>query len=75
MPFYDGADDSKIDTHAGADLLNGQDLCQLHFGGQGTYSISAAGPGKTDVETLDGIGIAGSDEYFVYYGYLAEDEE
>ena len=47
----------------------------LHFGGQGPHSISAAGPGKTDVETLDGIGIAGSDEYFVYYGYLAEDEE
>ena len=39
MPFYDGADDSKIDAHAGADLLNGQDLCQLHFGGQG-YAVA-----------------------------------
>lgn len=47
----------------------------LHFGGQGTHSISAAGPGRVELETLDGIELAGSSEYYAYYGYMAEDAE
>lgn len=47
----------------------------LHFGGRGTHSISAAGPGSVELEEIDGIALAGSAEYYAYYGYMAEDEE
>lgn len=40
---------------------------------ESTYSISAHGAGKQRIEYLDGREIAGSNDYFCYYGYLAED--
>lgn len=46
----------------------------LYFGGAGTFSISSGGAGETRIETLDGTEVAGSGEYYAYYGYQAEDE-
>jgi predicted dehydrogenase len=47
----------------------------LVFGGKGTYSIASAGPGQQSRISLDGKQIAGSDEFYNYYGFLAEDRE
>lgn len=47
----------------------------LLYGGQGTYSLSSKGQGKQERLTFDGKELAESDEFRVYYGFLAEDEE
>lgn len=53
----------------------GCDAKFLFAKGESGYSISAAGAGKHDVQTLDGKELAGSGEYFRYYGYFQEDED
>jgi len=45
------------------------------FGGQGTFSIASAGPGKVEKLHLDAKELSGSGEFHVYYGFAAEDEE
>ena len=43
-----------------------------HEGGN-AYSISAAGNTKTKRISLDGVKVAGREEFFAYYGFLQED--
>ena len=47
----------------------------LLYAGKGTFSLSSAGPGKTERISLDGKAVAGSDQFHVYYGFAAEDRE
>ncbi|MDD4796596.1 MAG: Gfo/Idh/MocA family oxidoreductase [Eubacteriales bacterium] len=41
--------------------------------GTGGYSLAAAGGGEPAILEFDGVALAGSDRYEVYYGYAAED--
>lgn len=43
--------------------------------GAGSFSISSKGAGNFECKTLDGLEIAGSDKYEIYYGYYKEDED
>jgi predicted dehydrogenase len=45
----------------------------LHSPGPGSHSISAAGADRQELLEFDGLKIAGSDKYEIYYGYGAED--
>jgi predicted dehydrogenase len=45
----------------------------LHSIGPGGHSLSAAGAGKQEIIEFDGLKLAGSDKYEIYYGYDAED--
>jgi predicted dehydrogenase len=45
----------------------------LHSIGPGGYSLSAAGAGKQEIIEFDGLRLAGSDKYEIYYGYGEED--
>jgi predicted dehydrogenase len=45
----------------------------LYNPGPGSHSISAAGADRQEILEFDGIGLAGSDRYEVYYGYQEED--
>lgn len=51
----------------------GCDAKLLYNNGSEFFSLSSAGVGDFTVETLDGKTIAGSDKYWKYYGYYAED--
>ena len=42
--------------------------------GKSGYSLAATGPGGYEVQELDGKEMAGSDEYYRYYGFYQEDE-
>ncbi len=55
------------DSSCSADLLL--------YGGKGTHSLSAKGGGKQERIHIDGQEFTGSDEFRVYYGFLAEDQE
>lgn len=46
----------------------------LFVDGEGTHSLASAGPGSSNRLSIDGIELAGSDEFCVYQGFLAEDE-
>ena len=39
------------------------------------FSLSSAGAATYNIEAFDGKEIAGSGEYWNYYGYLAEDRD
>jgi predicted dehydrogenase len=45
----------------------------LYNPGPGAHSISAAGADRQDVFEFDGLALAGSDRYEVYYGYRDEE--
>jgi predicted dehydrogenase len=45
----------------------------LHSIGPGKHSISAMGTGEQEIIEFDGLKIAGSDKYEIYYGYGEED--
>ncbi|MDR2375680.1 MAG: Gfo/Idh/MocA family oxidoreductase [Treponema sp.] len=59
-----------IDLGFGGPFCGGKILRTLEPGGQ---SLSAAGAGEQEVLEFDGLALAGSDKYEVYYGYDAED--
>lgn len=40
----------------------------------GTFSIASNGAGEQHIEALDGRAVAGSDQYYRYYGYFQEDQ-
>lgn len=40
----------------------------------GTFSLASNGAGEQHIEELDGRALAGSDQYYRYYGYHAEDQ-
>lgn len=40
----------------------------------GTFSLASSGAGEQHIEELDGRVIAGSDQYYRYYGYHLEDQ-
>ena len=42
---------------------------------KGTHSIASAGPGTQKIVDINGMELAGSDEYSRYYGYYQEDME
>lgn len=46
----------------------------LHDAGQGGFSLSASELSKPEVLEFDGIALASSDRYEIYYGYHAEDQ-
>jgi predicted dehydrogenase len=46
----------------------------LYNPGPGSHSISAAGADRQEILDFDGIKLAGSEKYEVYYGYREEDE-
>jgi predicted dehydrogenase len=46
----------------------------LYQSGPGSHSISAAGADRQEILEFDGIKLAGSEKYEVYYGYREEDE-
>ena len=43
--------------------------------GSGGYSLAAGGAAKLDLRELDGMELAGSDQFYRYYGFFQEDEE
>jgi predicted dehydrogenase len=45
----------------------------LHSAGPGGHSLSAAGADKQETIEFDGLRLAGSDKYEIYYGYGEED--
>jgi virulence factor len=47
----------------------------LFFNGKGTYSVASTGPGLDKRIHIDGMELAGSKEYYKYYGYYQEDLE
>lgn len=47
----------------------------LVHGSGGEYSLASAGAGENDTIVLDGKEIAGSDEFYAYYGFLQENQE
>ena len=47
----------------------------LYHKGESMYSQAAAGIGGQNIEQLDGKALAGSDKYYVYYGYMQEDRD
>jgi predicted dehydrogenase len=58
------------------DLGFGREGCSgkiLHSTGAGTHSISAAGANGQEIIEFDGIKLAKSDKYEIYYGYGKED--
>ncbi len=59
------------------DLGFGEASCQadiIYFGGQASFSLASTGTQDRNIEHFDGQKLAGSDEYYRYYGYYAEDE-
>jgi predicted dehydrogenase len=59
-----------IDLGFGGAGASGRILCSA---GQGSHSISAAGADRQEILEFDGIKLAGSEKYEVYYGYREED--
>jgi predicted dehydrogenase len=59
-----------IDLGFGGPSCGGKILRAVTPGGQ---SLSAAGAGEQEIIEFDGLALAGSREYEVYYGYHAED--
>jgi predicted dehydrogenase len=59
-----------IDLGFGGPSCCGKILRTVRPGGQ---SLSAAGAGEQETFEFDGLALAGSDKYEVYYGYYAED--
>jgi predicted dehydrogenase len=59
-----------IDLGFGGPGASGKILCQP---GPGSHSISAAGADRQEILDFDGIKLAGSEKYEVYYGYREED--
>jgi predicted dehydrogenase len=59
-----------IDLGFGGPFCGGKILHTVAPGGQ---SLSAAGAGEQEILQFDGLALAGSDKYEVYYGYYAED--
>lgn len=58
------------------DLGFGVASCQadiLYFGGHQSHSLASTGVQSEHIEHVDGCQIAGSDEYYRYYGYYDED--
>ena len=54
----------------------GTDACEaqmLATEGKGGYSLAATGAGKAGVRTIDGKALAGSDQFYRYYGFYQED--
>ena len=47
----------------------------LVHGSGGEYSLAAAGAGENDCIALDGKELAGSEEFYAYYGFLQENQE
>ncbi len=47
----------------------------LVHGSGGAYSLASAGAGENQLIELDGMQIAGSDEFYAYYGFLQENQE
>ena len=43
--------------------------------GGGGYSLAASGAAKLDLRELDGMELAGSDQFYRFYGFFQEDEE
>jgi predicted dehydrogenase len=66
------------DASAFLNLGFGQDECEAEiffYDGNNDYSLSVAGPGDKRSIKIDGKEIAGSNEYYKYYGYYDEDRE
>jgi predicted dehydrogenase len=59
-----------IDLGFGGPSCGGKILRTLVPGGQ---SLSSAGAGEQEILEFDGLALAGSEKYEVYYGYYAED--
>ena len=55
----------------------GGDECEatiIHTEGGSMYSLAAAGVGGTKVEKIDGRELAGSNNFYAFYGYKQEDQ-
>ena len=68
-----------LHTSAASAYINmgfGGEACeaQILYSVQGTFSLSAGGRGEQRITCLDGKEIAGSNEYYRYYGYFDEDD-
>ena len=54
----------------------GTDACEaqiLSTEGKGGYSLAATGTGRTGLQMIDGKALAGSDQFYRYYGFYQED--
>jgi predicted dehydrogenase len=54
----------------------GTDACEaqiLATEGKGGYSLAATGTGRTGLQVIDGKALAGSDQFYRYYGFYQED--